>query len=212
MSLRSLDLGRRGFGEVEALQESLRERVLAGEPNAETLLVVEHDPVVTMGRRRAVDGALLVSASELAARGIARHETSRGGEATYHGPGQLVAYPVVTLRRGVVAHVTALGEAAVEVAQSLEIDAVFDRARPGVWVGPRKLASIGVHVRRRVAVHGIALNVTSEAVAPFSLIVPCGMASVSMTSLQQEAGRSLDLAEVREAFTRALLRRLELHG
>lgn len=208
MPLRCLDLGRRSFGEVEVMQETLRERVIAGEQGAEALIVVEHDPVVTLGRHRGAQGALRVSVDELAARGIAQHHASRGGEATYHGPGQLVAYPIVTLRRGVVAHVSALGDAAVEVAQALGVDARFDRAQPGVWVGDRKLASIGVHVRRRVAIHGIALNVSADSIGAFQLIVPCGMPEVRMTSLSLERGAPVDFADVRERFTAALLRRL----
>lgn len=206
--LRSLDLGRRRFGEIEVMQEALRERVLAGDEAAQALLVVEHDPVITMGRRKTVDSELRISVADLEARGIERHDTSRGGEATYHGPGQLVAYPVLTMRHGVVAHVTAMGEAAVEVARSFEVEASFDRARPGVWVHGRKLASIGVHVRRRVAIHGIALNVSEESVGPFDMIVPCGMPDVRMTSLASERGAPVDFAEARARFTAALLSRL----
>ena len=202
-----LDLGRRPFGEVEALQEARRDRILAGDRGEERVLIVEHDPVVTLGRRAGTD-ELRVPEASLAARGIALHRASRGGEATYHGPGQLVAYPIVTLRRGVVAHVEALAAAAVAVAASLGIEARYDRARPGVWVGPRKLASIGVHVRRRVAIHGLALNVTGASLAGFDAIVPCGMPDVQMTSLESELGAAVDMSLARDRYVAALLRLL----
>ncbi len=183
------------------MQVALRERVVGGDASAETLLVVEHDPVVTLGRRGDVD-ALLVPEDELRRAGIALHTASRGGEATYHGPGQLVAYAVMALRRGVVAHVEALARAAIRAAAHVGVAARFDRARPGVWVEERKLASIGVHVHRRVTMHGIALNVGDDALVGFERIVPCGMTGVTMTSLEREAGRKVD---VRDVFTAALL-------
>jgi lipoate-protein ligase B len=203
--VRGLDLGRRGFSEVEVLQASLRERVLAGE-DAETLLIVEHEPVVTLGTRGG-DDDLRVSPALLESSGIALCHADRGGEATYHGPGQLVAYPVVRLRRGVVAHVEALARAVVETAERYGVAASFDRKHPGVWVEDRKLASIGVHVHRRVATHGVALNVGEEALRGFSHIVPCGMPGVRMTSLETEAAvGALDRDDVRRTFTAALLR------
>ena len=137
------------------------------------------------------------------------YRADRGGEATYHGPGQLVAYPVVKLRRGVVAHVEALARAVVETAARFGVVASFDRAAPGVWVEGRKLASIGVHVHRRVATHGVAFNVTPEALAGFRHIVPCGMPDVRMTCLELERGAPVDRAEVRRTFTDALLRAFE---
>ncbi len=197
-----LDLGRRGYAEVEALQEAARARVIAGDLGAERLLLVEHDPVVTLGRRHG-EGALRVPPEELARRGVALHASSRGGEATYHGPGQLVAYAIVRLDGGVVAHVEALGGAVVAAARRFGVAARFDRARPGVWVGERKLASIGVHVRRRVAMHGVALNLTREALAGFGAIVPCGMPGVAMTCLEDEHGAPVARHVAAEALGRA---------
>ena len=202
--MQALDLGRRGFGEVEALQVALRQRIIGGDSSAETLLVVEHEPVVTLGRRGDATG-LLVSEEALRRVGVALHTASRGGEATYHGPGQLVAYPVMSLRRGVVAHVEALARAAIRTAAHVGVEAHFERKRPGVWVEDRKLASIGVHVHRRVAMHGIALNVGDDALVGFERIVPCGMPGVTMTSLEREVGHQVD---VRDTFTTALLEEL----
>jgi lipoate-protein ligase B len=199
--VRVIHLGRRSYPAVAALQEQTRSRILDGDPAAETIYLVEHLPVVTIGQRRASDG-IRVPREALAARGIDICASSRGGEATYHGPGQLVVYPVVTLRRGIVAHVEALAGAAVTIARLLGIDARFDRARPGVWVGDRKLASIGVHVRRRVAIHGMALNVTDACLDGFSSIVPCGMPDVTMTSLAREAAGLVTVDAVEHALGR----------
>jgi lipoate-protein ligase B len=118
--------------------------------------------------------------------------SQRGGGATYHGPGQLVVYPVVRLDHGVLKHVTALAQAALALAAAEGVTARFRRDCPGVWVGRKKLAAVGVHVHRRVAIHGLAINVTTS-LAPFDYIVPCGQAGGAVTSLEAETGRSFDL-------------------
>jgi lipoate-protein ligase B len=200
MSLRATWLGRVGYAEAVAEMESLRARILAGN-DAERLLLLEHPPVITLGRRSRHDH-ILASADALAARGITLLPASRGGDVTYHGPGQLVAYPVVRLDKGVVAHVERLAAAAVAVAASFGLGARFDRACPGVWVGEAKLASIGVHVHRRVAIHGLALNVTT-ALDAFDLIVPCGLRNIRVTSLAELSGRSPTLADVAARFAAA---------
>jgi lipoate-protein ligase B len=201
--LRVLSLGRRPYAEIEALQEELRARVLGGEDAAEALILVEHEPVITLGRRAGAE-ELRVPSAVLAARGLTVHRSSRGGAATYHGPGQLVAYPVMKLPGGVVAHVSSLAGAVIALARTLGIHATFDRARPGVWVGARKLACIGVHVHRRVAIHGLALNVTRESVDGFEAIVPCAMPEVRMTSLEAESGARIAVDDLRVAFGRIL--------
>jgi lipoate-protein ligase B len=199
-------LGRVDYAEACALQESLRRRILDGDQAAERLLLVEHPPVITLGRS-AKKEHLLVGEAELRARGVGLAPSSRGGDITYHGPGQLVAYPVMRLRSGVVAHVEALARAAVAVARGFGVEARFRRDSPGVWIGERKLASIGVHVHRRVAIHGLALNVAATLDA-FSLIVPCGLAGARMTSLSAESGRPIAVDEVVEPFARAFFRKI----
>jgi lipoyl(octanoyl) transferase len=215
-------LGRVGYDEATALQEQLRQRILAGDADDE-LLLLEHDPVITLGR--STDRAhLLASADALAARGIAVVSSSRGGDVTYHGPGQLVAYPVMRLERGVVAHVRAMAEAVIEVARIHGVATHFRRECPGVWIGAespsvdacgrgRKLAAFGVHVHRRVAIHGVALNV-STALDAFQLIVPCGLAASQPTSLSVETGRQLTVDELivpfAHAFGRACGRRVTI--
>jgi lipoyl(octanoyl) transferase len=199
-------LGRVGFDETAALQERLRADVLAGR-SPETLLLLEHDPVITLGR--SADGAhVLCPEDELRRRGIAVARASRGGDVTYHGPGQLVGYPIVRLRRGVLHHVQAMASAVAGVLATLGIDARFRREAPGLWVaspfegspnrdgglsnrdgGLSKICAIGVHVHRRVAIHGFALNLDPD-LSAFDLIVPCGLAGATVTSVRALAGHS----------------------
>jgi lipoyl(octanoyl) transferase len=166
---------------VAALQEQLRADLLAG-TGPETLLLLEHTPVVTLGRS-AEPGNVHLSGAELARRGIDLIEASRGGDVTYHGPGQLVGYPVVRLRGGIVEHMTAMARAVAGVLAELGIEARWRRDAPGLWVGDAKICAVGVHVRRRVAIHGFALNVAAD-LRGFDLIVPCGIAGVRTTSIE----------------------------
>lgn len=192
------------FPDAAALQERLRREILAGE-RSDTLLLLEHDPVITLGRS-ADPAHVLLPRAELQRRGVAVAEASRGGDVTYHGPGQLIGYPVFRLRRGVVAHVEAMAAGIVEVLASEGIRADWRRDCPGVWVGAEKVCAFGVHVRRRVAVHGFALNVASDLDA-FAAIVPCGLRTRGVTSIERLSGRApalIDLAaRVAAAFARS---------
>lgn len=189
-------LGRVPFAETAALQARLREGVIAGTA-PETLLLCEHDPVITLGR--SADAAnVLASADELARRGVAVHAASRGGDVTYHGPGQLVGYPILRLRGGVVAHIEAMASGLARLLEPMGIAARWRRDVPGLWIDrgepnrPAKICAFGVHVRRRVTMHGFALNVTT-ALDAFSLIVPCGLSQVDVTSIAAERGDAPDL-------------------
>ena len=194
-------LGRVEYLDAVHRMEALRARILDGDTGAETLLLLEHPPVITLGRR--ADAAnIVVSREALAARGVTVVESTRGGDVTYHGPGQLVAYPVMRLHTGVVDHVCRLAKAAIAVAARYGIAAAFDRARPGVWAQGRKLAAVGVHVHRRVAIHGLALNVTT-ALDAFDLIVPCGLRDIRVTSIAELSGTRPALPEVAAAFAEA---------
>jgi len=177
-------LGRVGFADTAALQEELRRQVIAGGP--ETLLLLEHDPVITMGRS-ALEANVLVDEAELARRGVALHRASRGGDVTYHGPGQLVGYPIVRLRGGVRAHVEAMAAAIADVLHELGVDAVYRSAAPGLWVGASKICAFGINVHRRVTLHGFALNL-APALDAFQLIVPCGIAGCAVTSVRALIG------------------------
>jgi lipoyl(octanoyl) transferase len=193
-------LGRVPFAAAAREQERLREMVLAGD-GPETLLLCEHPPVVTLGRS-ANPAHLLASPGEFARRGVDVMAASRGGDVTYHGPGQLVGYPVVRLRGGVVGHVTALARAIAAVLGELGIDARWRRETPGLWVGAHgeaadgaaaaKICAFGVHVRHRVAIHGFALNV-SGALDGFDLIVPCGLPAARTTSIAAALGEGRSL-------------------
>ena len=184
-------LGRVPFAETAALQERLREDVLAGRA-PETLLLCEHDPVITLGRSARAEH-VLAPLEDLARRGVAVHQASRGGDVTYHGPGQLVGYPILRLRGGLVAHIEAMARGLASLLAPMGIGASFRRDAPGLWIdrgnGSRlaKICAFGVHVRHRVTMHGFALNVATSLDA-FELIVPCGLRDVDVTSIAQLTG------------------------
>ena len=178
------------YREALELQERLRTARQEDEL-PDVLLTLEHPPVYTRGRR-SVAGELPMGEDWYLAQGIDILETDRGGKVTYHGPGQLVGYPIVRVD-DVVGYVRTLEQALVA---ALAEEGVAARARPrdghrytGVWVGDGKIASIGVHLSRGVSTHGFAVNVEND-LQPFSWIVPCGLDEVQMTSLIAETGRS----------------------
>jgi lipoyl(octanoyl) transferase len=180
------------FEPTVALQERLRDDLLGGR-GPETLLLCEHEPVITLGRS-ALAANVLASAAELARLGVAVHTASRGGDVTYHGPGQLVGYPILELRRGVVGHLEAMAAGLAALLAEMGIAARWRRDAPGLWVDgagaggvPAKICAFGVHVRRRVAIHGFALNVTTNLDA-FGLIVPCGLSGTAVTSIAALGG------------------------
>jgi lipoyl(octanoyl) transferase len=190
-------LGRVPYAEAAALQARLRDAVKAGE-GEEHLLLLEHPHVYTLGRN-AVAGDVLAPAATLDERGIEVHETDRGGQVTYHGPGQLVGYPIVNLspdRRDVRRYMRDLEET---LRRTLADYGVAAEARGGdelgMWVGGAKVASLGVHLKRWVTTHGFALNVTTD-LALFAGIVPCGLSGVAMTSIERLTGARPPLAEV----------------
>ena len=190
-------LGRVPFGETAELQEQLRQDVIAGRA-PETLLLCEHEPVITLGRS-ARTAHVLASAEELARRGVAVHVASRGGDVTYHGPGQLVGYPILRLRGGVVSHLEAMARGLAALLAQLGVAAAWRRDAPGLWIAsgienrPAKICAFGVHVRHRVSIHGFALNVTT-ALDAFDLIVPCGLRDVAVTSVAAVTGASPPVA------------------
>ncbi len=179
-SLRVSWLGRAPYEVVETEQEALRCAVLEGR-GEEAFLLVEHEAVVTLGRH-ADDRFLRLSAQALAGLGVALRRSRRGGDVTYHGPGQLVGYPVVRVGKAVRAHVEAMATAICEALEPLGVRPVYRADRPGLWLGEDKLAAFGVHVSRGVAIHGFALNVTTPPAA-FGVIVPCGLVGCGVTSL-----------------------------
>jgi lipoate-protein ligase B len=176
-------LGRVAYEAGLRLQRALAEAVSAGADDV--LLLLEHPPVITLGRR-ASRADILVDPAVLAARGIAVHETNRGGLVTYHGPGQLVGYPIAQLRAltggDVVRYVWGLEEAMIRALAALGVAAGRDPQHHGVWVGEAKIGAVGVAVSRGVTMHGFALNLQPE-LAHFALIRPCGLAGRPVTSV-----------------------------
>ena len=186
-------LGRIEFSEgLKRQDEALEQCDRTGE---ETLFLLEHEPVYTIGRR--LDKSSLGNVGYLP---YPVFEINRGGQATYHGPGQLVGYPILDLkRRGRDLHVylRSLETAVIRLVESFGIGAVFCEGKTGVWVENRKIASIGIGVRRWISMHGFALNVASD-LTGFLSITPCGLTGVRMTSLSLELGREVALEEVRD--------------
>lgn len=186
------------------LQEALRRRVL-DQDGDEIILLLEHHPVITLGRAADPRNVLLAEPL-LAARGIERVVTSRGGDVTYHGPGQLVAYPIVRVG-GVRAYVEALAGAVIDVVAAHGVAAAYRPDRAGVWVGDLKICAFGIHVRHRVAIHGLALNVSTPLEA-FSAIVPCGLRDAGVTSMASLTGDSPSLSAVAAQLAERLAARL----
>jgi len=197
------DVGRLPYGEAVALQERLHAARLAGRI-PDVLLLLEHPPVITLGRGAHAEN-LLVDAAALAARGVEVHEAARGGDVTYHGPGQLVGYPIVDLNprgRDVHSYLRDVEEALILALSRWGIEAGREAGLTGVWVGREKVAAIGIGVRRWITWHGFALNVSAD-LDPFGLIVPCGIRDRGVTSLARLLGRDVASAEAREVVTGA---------
>jgi len=188
--MKILTPGRMSFEAALALQENLVAELQSGR-GEETLVLLEHEPVYTIGRTR--DRSSL--------RQNLPHpvfETNRGGQATFHGPGQLVGYPVLDLsRRGRDLHryLRFLEDLLIGLSAGYGVTAQNREGLTGVWVGPRKLASLGVGVRKWVSMHGFAINITRESTEAFAHITPCGLTGVEMTSLAHESGAAIPLED-----------------
>lgn len=189
-------LGRMPYADALELQRERHASVLAGRPagGPHRLLLVEHPAVITVTRRPGADAHVLADDRALAEARVERHETDRGGDVTYHGPGQAVAYPIVDLQRlgcGIHAYIRALEEAVIRTCRRWGVECHREAGATGVWTGEagstRKIAAIGVRVSRGVAMHGLALNVAPD-MAHFGLIVPCGLHGRAVTSLDAELG------------------------
>ena len=188
-----VDLGTMPYGEALALQRAVARARIAGEIGEDLLLLVEHPPVVTLGRS-SKERHLLASPALLAARGVELFEVERGGDVTFHGPGQLVGYPIIDLKRhrqDLHWYLRQVEEAIIRAVAPFGIVGERSAGYTGVWTRGRKLASIGVHARDWVTWHGFALNVTTD-LSYFDLIVPCGIAAVEMTSAAREIGTGAD--------------------
>ncbi len=202
-------LGRMQFADALALQEEIVAKKRADLPAGDELLLLEHEPVYTIGRTP--DRSSLLGAANLP------HQLfpiNRGGQATYHGPGQLMGYPIIDLRRcgrDLHRYLRWLEELLIELLADYGISAVQREGLTGVWIEDRKIASIGVGVRHWITMHGFALNVCGD-LSPFNYIIPCGINNVAITSMEKETGKSISVVDVAVAFEKLAKHRIiDLH-
>lgn len=193
------------------LQQKFCDSLKTAKRNGETvgdeyLLLVEHPPVYTLGKH-AKEHNLLVSAASLAGEGIEIHHISRGGDITFHGPGQLVAYPIIDLQKhrlGIKAYVNLLEQSVIDTVAEFGISGVRDEGATGVWLndsqGLRKICAIGVSVSRSVTMHGLALNINTD-LSYFGRINPCGFTDRGVTSISRETGDYIDFESVKKIFS-----------
>jgi lipoyl(octanoyl) transferase len=198
-----LDLGHVAYQPCADIQLRILNEVVAG-TRPSTLIFVEHDPVLTLGANFHPEN-LLLKPEEYEANGIQVVRTDRGGDVTYHGPGQLVIYPifnVALLGKDLHKWLRDLEETMLSTLDSFGLQGQRFPPHTGAWVGDNKIAAIGIKVRQWVSMHGIALNCNND-LAPFETIVPCGIASHGVTSLTNELGRTISIQEPKEPVLRA---------
>ena len=189
MNLSLLDRGRESYQDTWELQKRLVRKRTEGETEADVLILVEHDHVITLGRK--------TTPENFRPQNIPVFQVERGGDATYHGPGQLVGYPIVRLATpNVQRFVRDLEEVLIQATRSYGIESVRVEGHPGAWVGGRKVASIGVAVTNWVTFHGFALNVNVD-LSYFALIKPCGLDPDRITSMKQVLGKEVPLEDVK---------------
>jgi lipoate-protein ligase B len=202
--LEVLDWGLLEYGEAFLRQKELVERRVAG-ISPDCLVLVEHPPVVTIGRSGSLED-LRISKGALSRKGIALYHVDRGGMATYHGPGQLVAYPILKLKeQDLHPYITTLQDSLAAVLRIYGLEPEFKNGQPGLWLHSAKVASVGIAVRKWVTYHGVALNVTMDP-ERFSCIVPCGHINEKITSMERELGHPVDMGEAKKNFADAFCR------
>ena len=197
----TLDWGRTSYTAAWRQQDDLVARRNAGEIG-DTLVFTEHEPVYTLGVRRGAEQHMIWNEAELKRRGIVVVQTNRGGDITYHGPGQIVGYPIISLapRKDLHAYLRLLEQVLINTTGTFGLAAGRRAGKTGIWLGSRKIAAIGVAVKKWTTCHGFALNVNAD-LAPFSGIVPCGITDGTVTSMAVELGHDLDPAEVKRVLT-----------
>ena len=189
-------LGTVDYAEALRLQEELQAKRIAGDIG-DTVLLLQHPPVLTMGRS-AQGQHIVAEPTLLESRGIAVHEVGRGGDVTYHGPGQLVAYPIIDLkpdRRDVRKYMWSLEETMIRTCADFGLSASRIPGLNGTWIGERKVGAVGVRISRWVTMHGLALNANTD-LSHFDLIVPCGIQDKTVTSISAELDRAVGVPEV----------------
>jgi lipoate-protein ligase B len=204
-----LDLGVRGYREVWELQHRLHEAVRQGR-RPDTWIVVEHPPVITLGRAAKPENVLM-NERELAARNVDLVKIERGGDVTYHGPGQLVVYPIRKLERfrEVVPLVRSLESAVIDTCARFGVRAERWNGHAGVWVGRDQICAIGLAIQRMVSLHGLALNVSTDLTYD-RLINPCGLTDRGVTSLSKELQHSVSVAQAKRILLEELARTFDV--
>lgn len=197
----TLDWGRTAYDEAWKRQDILVSRRNSAEIG-DVLVFTEHDPVYTLGVRKNSAQHLIWDAGELARRGISVVQSNRGGDITYHGPGQIVGYPIVNLspRKDLHAYLRLLEQMLINTVGAFGLTADRRAGKTGIWLGTRKIAAIGVAVKRWTTYHGFALNVNPD-LTPFSGIIPCGITDGTVTSMQMELGHALPLDEIKQTIS-----------
>ena len=199
-----VDLGLIDYQKGWDLQLAIVKGRYSGKIDRNIVLILEHPAVFTLGRRGGREN-LLIAEDKLEHAGIPIIQVERGGKITYHGPGQLVVYPILNLaqlRLGVADYVTALEEIMIRVCTAWDITVERNEINRGIWVGQRKIGSIGIAVRRDISFHGMALNVDPD-LDPFCWVEPCGLEGVSMTSMRQELDKSVSVQKVKNSIIEA---------
>jgi lipoate-protein ligase B len=205
--LRTIHLGRMPYGLALEQQTSWHQKVQNGAPSV--ILTVEHDPVLTLGKN-SDPGHLLLSRRSYSDMGVELFETERGGEVTAHMPGQLVVYPIIDVLKfklTVRQYINALEQSVIDTLKDYGVIASTDANLPGVWVAGDKICAIGVRVKSRITMHGLALNINNETDL-FQKIVPCGIKARGVTTLSKQVERRLDVNAVRDVLLRHLKRQL----
>ncbi|MCH8120487.1 MAG: lipoyl(octanoyl) transferase LipB [Planctomycetes bacterium] len=204
--LRTIDCGLANYREVLQLQHQLREKRCRGEI-PDTVLIVEHFPVITLGARQSTN-KLLADRDDLAQRHIDVVDIRRGGGTTAHNPGQLVFYPILNLRQlnlGISEYIRELESIGAELLEHLDVHTERRKGFPGLWVGTKKIASIGVRVSKFITYHGMAINIQND-LSIFDFITPCGLDDVEMTSVLKETGKRHSMNQVKEKLSQLLIR------
>jgi lipoate-protein ligase B len=205
-SLRIIDCGLANYREALQLQHRLREKRSRGEIT-NTVLIVEHHAVITLGARQSAN-KLLADRNDLAKKHIDVVDIHRGGGTTAHNPGQLVFYPILYLRQlnlGISEYIRELESIGVELLEQLGVHAERQKGYPGLWIGTKKIASIGVRVSKFVTFHGMAINIQND-LNIFEFITPCGLDDVKMTSVLKETGKRHSMSQVKEILSQLLIR------
>jgi lipoyl(octanoyl) transferase len=215
--IRIIDLGRMGYKPAWDFQKEHHAQLLADAALPPVLIFVEHDPVITLSQRKSSPSHLLTSRDDLTRRGIDIQPTDRGGDITYHGPGQLVAYPILRLasyQLNVGRYMRLLEDVVIDTLAVFNIQGEREEGHTGVWVqavnehAPAKICAMGVRVSRNITLHGLALNVTTR-LAHFDAIVPCGLTDRAVTSMAKIMGKGVpSMDQVKEAMAGAFSRRL----